>query len=88
MAKYTDTGQKDAIYKYLKTRAEIKLWMLPEDKAKIQAAAEASRQSVNAFILDAVKAKIAAGGLDPGPQTTSQDHKIQTVSKNPDSQDT
>lgn len=86
MAKYTDTGQKDAIYKYLKTKAEIKLWMSPEDKTKIQAAATAAgAKSVNAFILDAVNAKIIS--VNPELQIIGQASKAKTAPKNPDTMD-
>lgn len=85
MAKYTP-AQKDAIYKYLNNKTEIKLWMSPEDKSRIQAAAAAAgAKSVNAFILDAVNTKIIS--VDPELQIIGQASNTKTAPKNPDDLD-
>lgn len=53
VAKYTP-AQKKSIYKYLNKKAEIKIWLDPEHKARIQEAAAKAGSSVNAFVLQAV----------------------------------
>ena len=54
VAKYTP-AQKKSIYKYLNKKAEIKIWLDPKHKARIQDAAAKAGTSVNAFVLQAVE---------------------------------
>ena len=48
----TTEAQAKATKKYLSGRAEIKLWMTPEEKQRIQDKAAAASKSVNKYMID------------------------------------
>ena len=56
--KYTE-AQAKATKKYLASRAEVKLWMLPVIKENIKASAEKAGKSINEYILDATARQMA-----------------------------
>ena len=57
----TTEAQAKATKKYLSGRAEIKLWMTPEEKQRIQDKAAAASKSVNKYMIDCA--------LNPGDKT-------------------
>ena len=55
---YTETQAK-AIRKYLANKVQIRVWTTPENKVRIEQAAEEAGQNFTAYVLESIERRIA-----------------------------